>query len=76
LPPDLPTFTGRGSSLSILDDLLLGVPDTPTTALALLCGSAGIGKTALACTECTADVPSSRTASSTTRKLLRRAMCG
>ncbi|GAA2214997.1 tetratricopeptide repeat protein [Nonomuraea monospora] len=52
LPADVPAFTGRTDQLRRLDDLLLHTPDTrppdTTVTVAVLSGTAGVGKTALA----------------------------
>ncbi|MGY0234383.1 ATP-binding protein [Longispora urticae] len=49
LPAAVPGFAGRHEALATLDDLLPGPGNpTPTGALAVVCGPAGVGKTALA----------------------------
>jgi tetratricopeptide (TPR) repeat protein len=49
LPPDVPGFVGRGAELAHLDGLLAEGDDEPTAAVvATVCGTAGVGKTALA----------------------------
>src|SRR5262249_35358511 len=48
LPPRVGHFTGRAAQMSTLDDLLPAGPSVDQTAVALLCGPAGMGKTALA----------------------------
>ncbi|MFD9701995.1 tetratricopeptide repeat protein [Lentzea sp. NPDC059081] len=48
LPLNLAVFTGRHRELAALDALLAPAPGPGTTALAVLSGTAGIGKTALA----------------------------
>ena len=49
LPPDVSAFTGRTAALATMDDLLTALDDGPTaTLIAVLAGTAGVGKTALA----------------------------
>jgi len=49
LPPDVPAFTGRTAALAAMDELLASSADQPTaTVIAVLAGTAGVGKTALA----------------------------
>jgi transcriptional regulator with XRE-family HTH domain len=48
LPPDVPEFIGRHRDLAALDGLLTTAERLPAMALALVTGTAGVGKTALA----------------------------
>ncbi|MEV4510106.1 tetratricopeptide repeat protein [Dactylosporangium sp. NPDC049525] len=48
LPADVPAFTGRASRLADLDTVLDGGPDRFVPRVALIAGTAGVGKTALA----------------------------
>jgi transcriptional regulator with XRE-family HTH domain len=48
LPPDMPEFTGRHRELAALDGLLATADRLPTAVIALVTGTAGVGKTALA----------------------------
>ncbi|WP_026316579.1 hypothetical protein [Actinokineospora enzanensis] len=48
LPPALPSFVGRGDALAWLDGLLPGKAARPVVVSAVF-GTAGVGKTALAC---------------------------
>ncbi|WDZ86322.1 tetratricopeptide repeat protein [Micromonospora cathayae] len=49
LPPDVPAFTGRADELRQLDAVLDGTAVQPTAvAISAVCGTAGVGKTALA----------------------------
>jgi DNA-binding SARP family transcriptional activator/tetratricopeptide (TPR) repeat protein len=50
LPPDIPHFTGRAASLALLDELLpdAGAGPPRATPVAVVTGTAGSGKTALA----------------------------
>lgn len=49
LPADVPGFTGRAAELARLDELLDGTGEPcPTMTIAAICGTAGVGKTALA----------------------------
>lgn len=49
LPGDVPGFTGRAAELAALDRLITALDRDPhAVAIAALCGTAGVGKTALA----------------------------
>lgn len=48
LPPDVPAFTGRVDGLAAIDAALLTSPPGTGSRIALLAGTAGVGKTALA----------------------------
>ncbi|HEX6527699.1 MAG TPA: tetratricopeptide repeat protein [Streptosporangiaceae bacterium] len=47
LPPDVEAFTGRNDELAVLDGLLPAVTAT-ALVISVVCGTAGVGKTALA----------------------------
>jgi len=47
LPPDVDAFTGRNDELAVLDGLLPAVTAT-ALVISVVCGTAGVGKTALA----------------------------
>lgn len=47
LPPDVRGFIGRKEQLAALDELLAEGERTPAPAVAVVCGTAGVGKTAL-----------------------------
>ncbi|MBB5960740.1 transcriptional regulator with XRE-family HTH domain [Saccharothrix tamanrassetensis] len=47
LPPPVSSFTGRSSELAALDHLARTAADPTGSAIAAVCGTAGVGKTAL-----------------------------